>query len=277
MRTDEQCNGLDDDCDGATDETYTVVPTWGGCATAPRGGAVTLLGFTFDAEDAVRDAVIAEGGVEAAQVGTLSTPGGLVLDPARTLANLLLPPATAEARWVPFPAVGGDTAYEPNITRSALESSWSEAWAMRDGPGDDLVVLEHGNPIEEPEAFAISVRDARTGRWSPVRYEHFDEYSDPDRLFATAFDLADFGLAGGIADRVRIHNVFAGDAPEPDRVDDPSGEGFVVRAGDFDYAVSHPLTMTADGPPFPTALLDTDLLFVAALHPTVERRCCVAP
>lgn len=63
----------------------------------------------------------------------------------------------------------------------------------------------------------------------------------------------------------------------PDRVDDPSGEGFVLRGDEPGWDAAHPLLMTAGGTGYPTALLDTDLLFVVALHPTIAPRCCVVP
>jgi len=208
-------------------------------------------------------------------VGTLSTPGVLALDGAFTLGNLLVPSPDTAPRWAPMPSVGGDLSIEPNVDRAALEIDWTASWAVRDGPGDDLVVYEHGDPINEPEAFSVAVHDARTGEWSARRWEFFDVFSATDLLFVTGYDLADFGLPGGVVDRVRIESVFGVAAAMPDRVSDASGQGFVLRAGESGWDTAHLLRLVAGGAGPPTDLLDADLLWVSALHPLVEPSCCV--
>lgn len=269
----ESCNGLDDDCDLRVDETFTRVARWDACSTLPRMGSVTLATYSWDASDALAGASIVEGGIEYASA--LTTPGALLLDVTRTLGNLLVTPATSEPRFFAMPFVGGNPALEPGVNRVSLEVSFAEGWTAHDDVGDDLVVYEHGDPITEPEAFAVAVRDARTGMWTAARWEFFDAFADTDRVFATAYDLADFGLPGGVIDRVRIDSVFGIDADVPDRVDSPRGDGFVVRGGDAAWATSSMLRITEGGPGVVIDLLDADMLWVASLHPLVEPACCV--
>ena len=269
----ESCNGLDDDCDTRVDETFTRVASWDACSTVPRVGSVTLATYSWDSADALVGASIVEGGIEYAS--GLTTPGALLLDVTRTLGNLLVTPATGEPRFFAMPFVGGNAALEPNVNRVSLEVTFAEGWTAHDGVGDDLVVYEHGDPISEPEAFAVAVRDARTGVWSESRWEFFDAFADTDRVFATAYDIADFGLPGGVVDRVRIGSVFGVDASVPDRVDSLRGDGFLVRGGDPAWATASMLRLSEGGPGVAVGLLDADMLWVAALRPLVEPTCCV--
>lgn len=268
----ESCNGLDDDCDARIDENFTRVASWDACSTPPRVGSVTLATYSWDAADALVGASIVEGGIEYAS--GLTTPGALLLDVTRTLGNLLVTPATGEPRFFTMPFVGGNAALEPNVNRLSFEVTFAEGWTARDGVGDDLLVYEHGNPISEPEAFAVAVRDARTGVWTASRWEFFDAFAETDRVFATAYDIADFGLPGGVIDRVRIGSVFGMNADVPDRVDSLRGDGFVVRGGDAAWATASMLRLTDGGPGVVLDLLDADLLWVAALHPLVAPTCC---
>lgn len=269
----EACNGLDDDCDGRTDETFTVVARWEDCALAPRTSNVTVVGSSWDPADALRSAVLVEGGVEIAV--PVTTPGALLLAPEHSIGNLLIPPPSSSPQAVAFPFIGGDPAFEPNLNRTTIEVAWETGYVVYDGPGDDLVILEQGDPVTEPEAFTVAVRDARTGVWSERRWEFFDVFSATDRLFATRYDLAAFGLRDGVIDRIRIESVFGADAAQPDRVTSPSGAGIAVRSGDARYATAHPLLLTEAGGGVPVDLLDADLLWVASLHPIVEPTCCV--
>lgn len=269
----EACNGLDDDCDSFVDETFRVVASWDVCASPPRTGDVTVLGTTWDASDALRSAVLVEGGIEL--VFPTTTPGALLLAPEFSLGNLLAPPGSSSPQSVAMPLVGGDTTLEPNVDRMGFEVGFAAGFVVYDGPGDDFVVLEQGDPITEPEAYTVAVRDARTGTWSRRRWEFFDTFSDTDRMFATRYDLAQFDLPGGVIDRIRIESVFGADAAMPDRVSDARGEGYVLRGDDRDWSSAQTMLLTEGGVPVPVDLLDADLLWVASLHPLVEPTCCV--
>lgn len=269
----ERCNGLDDDCDERVDETFTVVARWDACTSPPRSGDVTVVESRWDASDALRSASLVVGGIEL--VFPITTPGALLLAPEFTIGNLLVAPPSSSPQGAALPFVGGDTALEPNVDRVAFEVAWDTSFVVYDGPGEDFVVIEQGDPITEPEAFTVAVRDARTGVWSRRRWEFFDAFSDTDRLFATRYDLASFDLPGGVIDRVRVESVFGVDAPQPDRVSEPRGDGFVSRGDEATWPSASTMLLTEGGAPVPTDLLDADLVWVASLHPLVEPRCCV--
>ncbi len=269
----EQCNGLDDDCDELVDETFRVVASWDVCASPSRTGGVTVVGSSWDASDALRSAMLVEGGIEL--VFPITTPGALLLAPELTIGNLLVAPPSTSPQGAALPFVGGDTTLEPSVDRVGFEVGFQASFVVYDGLGDDLVVLEQGDPITEPEAYTVAVRDARTGVWSRRRWEFFDGFSDTDLLFATRYDLAQFDLPGGVIDRIRIESVFGADAAMPDRVSAPRGDGFVLRGDDRDWASAETMLLTAGGAPVPVDLLDADLLWVASLHPLVEPTCCV--
>ncbi len=269
----EACNGVDDDCDGRIDNGFNVVASWDACSTAPRVASVVVSTIAWDMADAVQAASLVEGGLESA--GSLTTPGALLFDASRTLGNLLVPPASMSPQYFSMPFVGGNAAVEPNVNRVVIEIAWAAGWAAHDGPGADFVVYEHGDPVTEPEAFAVAVHDARTGTWSRARWQFYNVFNGTDRLFATLYDLADFNLVGGVIDRIRIESIFGMDAAQPDRVTNARGDGFVVRGTDADWAGAHTLALSAGLPGVPVGLLDADVIWVAALHPLVEPRCCV--
>ena len=266
----ELCNRLDDDCDGAIDETWIVVSAFAECAGPAREADFTLVGRAWNQADTIRSARVASGMLDVVSVTLVpELPAGM--DSRRGVGNLLGYDRPMELVFVPFPEPGNDPAIEPNVTRVELELAWG-AFAVADGDGDDVVVYETGEPIDEPEPYAVAFRDARTGEWSEFRYEHFDRFDMPTELFATAFDLADFGVR--VADRMQVANVFNTEAAiGEDRVAEADGQGVVIRAGEAGWDAADPLLMPAGGP-FPTALLDSDLVWVVALHPNVETRCC---
>ncbi|MFO0712916.1 MAG: hypothetical protein U0353_23885 [Sandaracinus sp.] len=268
----EQCNDIDDDCDGRVDEDFRVVATWSDCASPRRTSTITVVGSSWDTADALRSAALVEGGIELSFA--INTPGALLLAPELTLGNLLVPPATSSPQAAALPFVGGDPALEPNVNRVAFEVGWDSSFVVYDGPGDDFVVIEQGDPVTEPEAFTVSVRDARTGIWSRRRWEFHDAFSAEDRLFATRYDLAQLGVPRGVIDRIRIESVFGADAAQPDRVTDPRGEGFVIRGDEADWSGASTLLLTAGGSAVPVNLLDADLVWVASLHSLVEPTCC---
>lgn len=266
----ELCNRVDDDCDGAIDETWTVVSSFAECSGPAREDDFTLVGLSWNQADTIRSARVASGMLDVIAVALVpDLRAGM--DTRRAVGNLLGYDMPMEFVFVPFPEAGNDPAIEPNLTRVELELAWG-AFVVADGDGDDVVVYETGDPIDEPEAYAVAFRDARTGAWSDFRYEHFDAFDATTELFATAFDLADFGVT--VADRMQVANVFNTEAAVgEDRVTEADGQGVVIRGGEPGWDAASALLMPA-GAPFPTTLLDSDLVWIVALHPNVEPRCC---
>ena len=266
----EECNRLDDDCDGAIDETWAVVSSFAECSGPARLTTFDLVAFTWDQADAIRSASVSSGMLEDRPI-VLSPALPAGIDTSRAVGNLLgydMPMVTV---FVPFPETGGDLTIEPNATRVEIELGWG-GFEVPNGPGDDVIVYETGEPITEPEAFAVAFRNARTGVWSAFRYEQPDGFDSGAELFVTAFDLGDFGPA--VADAMRVANVFNAEAASgEDRVTGASGEGVVIRAGEPGWDTASPL-LTPAGAPYATPQLDTDLIYVVSLHPTVAARCC---
>ncbi|PSN11897.1 hypothetical protein C7293_22450 [filamentous cyanobacterium CCT1] len=166
--------------------------------------AFTIAGFTFEENDLVNDASIVEG-ASATQLFLSGLQFPELLD--NTVGSL----------------VGGTNgqaiALGNLFNRSTLELTWEAGAGPVNQTGDDFVVYENGF-VNGPEYYAVAVRSATTGLFTPYRYETFDSYdesaiSGPDDgtgLFATAFDLSDFGLVPEEAiDAVRIQNLTATD------------------------------------------------------------------
>lgn len=149
--------------------------------------------------------------------------------------------------------------------RSAIALTWQAGLGPVNQTGDDVVVYENGF-FEGPEAYAVAVRSVATGQFSPFRYEFFDTYDDAAvngpadgaGVFATAFDLSDFGLAPGEAiDAIQIVNLVI-----TDRVDGADGQGIVslVPLRGFKPRVS------PTGTPFDLTKFDPDITLVAGLN-----------
>lgn len=166
--------------------------------------AFTIAGFTFEENDLVADGSIVEG-ASTTQLFLSGLQFPDLLD--NTVGSL----------------VGGSNGQSIALgnlfNRSTLELTWDDGAGPINQAGDDFVVYENGF-ANGPEYYAVAVRSATTGRFTPFRYETFDGYdesaiSGPDDgtgLYATAFDLSDFGLASGEAiDAIQIKNLAATD------------------------------------------------------------------
>ena len=105
--------------------------------------------------------------------------------------------------------------------------------------GADLVIYEQGTAKTVagggPEGFMIQVHDPDSNTWSQWRYQQVTAQTTPDGAattrFATVFDLqqfvtANFTLASGRVDAIRVANLLTGD-----RVSEATGDGFVFAAG----------------------------------------------
>jgi hypothetical protein len=102
------------------------------------------------------------------------------------------------------------------------------------------------------------------GTLSGFRYEYYDSFDDAsvkssadgEGVFATAFDLSDFGIAEGQSiDRILIANLLPSD-----RISGIDGQGFV--GSQYTNTPLNPIT----GQPFAGDKLDPDITLVAGLH-----------
>jgi len=116
---------------------------------------------------------------------------------------------------------------------------------IKDVTGADLYVSETGSN-GGPEAFMLRVSTDGGATFTPWQYRQAQVQYDPDGDgacdFFTGFDLvSDFGLAAGsLVSHVEIQNANA-----TDRVDNASGQGRVVFAGDSGYSSASTLTAGA--------------------------------
>lgn len=211
-------------------------------------GDPTIGGFTLAEENLVTNASITSGAAETSFFGS-----GLLLTALvdNTVGALL------------GSSAGDSIDLGDNLNRSEIELAWDIGNSLSNQTGDDFVVYENGN-VGEPEAYAVSVRNAATGLFTNFRYEFFDSFDDPAingsgaGVFATAFDLSDFGLApGDLIDAIRIVNLVA-----TDTVDGSDGQGGVDFTGTTGFT---PLD-GAGGQVFDASKFDADITLVGGLH-----------
>lgn len=152
-----------------------------------------------------------------------------------------------------------------DIDRSEIELTWDAGFGLSNQAGDDFVIYENGS-VGAPEAYAVAVRNAATGQFTQFRYQFFNSFDDAAvngsadgaGVFATAFDLSDFGLASGeFIDAIRIVNLVA-----LDTVAGSDGQGEVDLTGNSGFI---PLD-SAGGAAFASDKFDPDITLVAALN-----------
>ncbi len=267
--------GFDNSGPGARIDIGTCLPADSGdCEQTPRSAEFLIAGFRFNQADTVSAAVVVEGDLEVSRAAADRFAKTLAeFESPRSVGNLLGYGTDDRAYFVPFPELNGQ-APEPNIERVSVELSWSNGFAAVNGPGDDVVIFESGS-AGAPEPFGISVRAISQSTMSRWRYEFPDDFDTTEEVFATAIDFSDFGVPeGDIVDTLRVSNVFNSDANAfgtgPDRVDDPVGEGFIVRFGDPGYDSSFTLGTAPNAGEATTDRLDTDIVYVVALRPLVR-------
>ncbi|MBD2234299.1 hypothetical protein [Phormidium tenue] len=211
---------------------------------------VTIAGFTFDETDLVTDGSIIDGASRTLFFGSgLQSPE--LLD--NTVGSL----------------VGGSNGQSIALgnlfNRSTIELTWDTGLGPVNQAGDDFVVFENGF-ARAPEDYAVAVRSSTTGEFTPFRYEFFDSYdetavngpADGTGLFATAFDLSDFGLAAGDAiDAIRIVSLL-----NTDTVDSADGQGVV------NFNETHHTNLLGDlfDRPLSIGKSDPDITLVAGLN-----------
>lgn len=216
--------------------------------------STTIAGFTFDENDLVTGGSLIAGGTE-----TLLFSSGLQLPSLldNTVGFLL----------------GGNNGDSidlgDDINRSEIELTWDTGFGLSNQAGNEFIIYENGG-LGAPEGYAVSVRSFDTGLFTPFRYQFFDTFDDfavatPfDGLgvFATRFDLSDFGIASGdFIDAIRIVNLVA-----TDTVDGSDGQGEVDFTGTSGFTPRD----EAGGSAFATDKLDPDITLVAGLNAVEE-------
>lgn len=249
-------------------------------ANATLGGVFTIGGFTFDEDNSVSTAKIAEGtlGVEDYSSKVFArAPSGSDKNAAASLEEFLAfnreksvgrllgrggRRPSDRARYVTFPEKGTGRS-QPNIDRATLEVTWGGK-SLPNKPGYDFVVYEVGTY----EGFSVSVRKAGSTEFSAPRYKFADSYDTAQNVNPVPFDLTSFGLAEGEKiDAIRIRNLYNSEAQQgPDKVDDPGGEGKVLYPGDPGYESGFKLLAKVRGDEFRTEFLDADIIYVVGLH-----------
>ncbi|MEA5618814.1 ExeM/NucH family extracellular endonuclease [Cronbergia sp. UHCC 0137] len=221
----------------------------------------TIGGFGFDTEN-----IVSAGSVINATQGTFGFPSGFLQNSGTPLAtktvgailNLDFSGNTANNSAVlgEEPIVGGVV-----DNRAEIELTWGGS-RLANEAGNDFVIYENG-VTNEQEGYAVSVRPVSTGQFTPLLYEFPDSFDDTAvngvddgaGVFATAFDLSDFGLnPGELIDAIRIVNLI-----ESDLVSDADGQGFVDTTG---FAPRK----TSNGDILPQANLDPDITLVVSLR-----------
>jgi PEP-CTERM motif len=200
--------------------------------------AASLGGYTWNAANAVRSGVQVPGSQNIVELPTDSP-----LNAANPVAGAM--------------GLSRNTLVElGNATgRSIVQLDWGGA-LLTNRSGNDLVVYESGN-ANAPEAFAVAVRRQGQTDFTNFLYRFSTSYTPESELFATAFDLSDFGLGEGDAiDAIRIANLIGTDGVSGD------GQGFL--GGE-----SAPTTGTQGGGEYSSGRFDPDIAYVVGLHDVV--------
>lgn len=206
--------------------------------------AITLGGFTWDEGNAVTSGSIISG-KESISVFPAIFPA----DPAKTVASILGLDSPPNSTSVDL----GDA-----NNRSIIELGWGES-SLTNKTGNDFVIYESGSS-PRPEAFAVAVRKRGESSFTNFLYKFSSAWVPDNYVFATGFDLSDFGLRDGDAiDAIRISNLI-----KTDKVSD-EGQGFLQ--GQFE-----PLPGPLGDGSFLDDQFDADITFVVGLHDVVAPR-----
>ncbi len=171
-------------------------------------------------------------------------------DPNRTLGRIMTG-TTGSARFVEL----GNA-----VVRKVIQVDWGGK-RLPNRAGEDFVVYEVGSP-SAPEAFMVAVRKKGESTFSAWRYEFANSFTESYNVFATAFNLSDFGLREGEAiDAILIANLI-----EADRVDNASGQGNVLVGGGAGFVPLQGPQSNTPSQPYPVDRYDADIVYVAALH-----------
>ncbi len=214
----------------------------------------TIAGFSFDEDGLVTDGSIIAGASETLLFGSgLQIPALLDNTVGTTLGG----------------ANGSSIDLGDDVARSEIELTWDTGFGLSNQAGDEFIIYENGN-LGAPEGYAVSVRSFETGLFTPFQYQFFDTFddfavngaTDGAGVFATRFDLSDFGIASGdFIDAIRIVNLVT-----TDTVDGSDGQGEV----DFTGASGFTPLDSAGGSAFATSKLDPDITLVTGLNAAEE-------
>ena len=271
--------------DGEGDSNTLIVDQTDAVATSPT---FNFAGFSF-LQTATPDHVEALNGVLDGGLGVVVTsqPGSLLaitgfpdsstgFDPSLSIGRLLVSAVTTETRGVNLPSTNIGT-----VVRSGIVVSWTGGQTLSEQAGDDFVIYESSSSTDGPDAAMVQVHIAGPGgSWTKWRYETADSRAPYGGVgtagaFATAFDLADFGLtAGQSIDQIRYVNMTAADRMEGPGYERVTGDGVLVASGfvipDDNGATSNVLPdpgSFASFAYFGNSTFDPDPLYFGALHP----------
>jgi len=146
------------------------------------------------------------------------------------------------------------------VVRKIFLVDW-EGMRLPNLPGEDFVLYEVGSP-GAPEAFMVAVRKKGATTFSQWRYEFANTFTANYLVFATAFNLDDFGIGENESiDAILIANLI-----DADRVDNPSGQGNVILGGGSGYVPAQGPLSDAPAPPYQSTRFDADIVYVGVLH-----------
>jgi hypothetical protein len=217
-------------------------------ATSPKpAAAATILGgFSWDEANAVK-----QGSIVSGREATSAFDAFFPANPGKTVGAIL-----------GFGTSNLAVDLGNNSSRSVIQLDWGGSLLLNK-TGKDFVVYEPGNE-NRPEAFAIAVRKQGQTNFSNFLYQFSQTYTPDALMFATGFDLSDFGLGSDDAiDAIQIMNLLPSD-----RVTD-NGQGFL--GGQFAATTGS----LGDGE-FSDSQYDPDIAFVVGLHDVVAPRNAVA-
>ncbi len=146
------------------------------------------------------------------------------------------------------------------VVRKIVLVDW-DGMRLPNRPGEDFVVYEVGSP-GAPEAFMVAVRKKGSTEFSQWRYEFANTFTANYLVFATAFNLDDFGVGENESiDAILIANLI-----DADRVDNSSGQGNVILGGGSGYIPVQGPTSDTPSQPYPLSRFDADIVYIGVLH-----------
>jgi hypothetical protein len=237
----------------------------------------TIANFTFDQASAVKTAAIVEGSSVLVDHSNknfgrfsedyLRSPTLMVnefahFDRTKTTAYLLgRAGSKGLGRHIDLASAPG--------TRTTLELTWGSD-GLPNGKGTDFCVFESGEPTKA-DVYAVAVRKAGSTEFTPFRFKGSARYDRLHLVFATEFDLSDFGFADGeVCSAVRIRTIWgASNKAGPDKVNYESGEGMIIPPSHPDYKNAFPIRIKPGGSEISTDQLDPDIIYVAGKYPLV--------